>query len=60
MSANVSPTPTLRPDNRFVLIEHDGAAAYRAGFSRDACKLTGFERQCWMTGYAEAEGPHVI
>jgi len=55
MSANVSYTPTLRPDNAYVLIEKAGAAAYRAGLSRDACKLTGFERQAWMNGYQNAE-----
>lgn len=56
MTANVSYTPNpTRVENRFVQIEKDGASAYRAGLSRDACKLTGFERQCWMNGYAIAE-----
>jgi len=56
MTANVSYTPNPhRRENRFVQIENDGATACRAGLSRDACKLTGFERQAWMNGYQNAE-----
>jgi len=44
----------VRRTNPFQVLYEQGAAAARAGLSRDAGKLRGFERMCWLDGFDSA------